>query len=443
MNEVEIFLKKLLKKNSTVVLAISGGPDSVCLFEILKKLAPSYSLKLICAHVNHNVRKESDEEALFVKNMCEQNNIIYEYYKIEDYKNNKFTEEEARKKRYSFFESIVKKYNAKYLMTAHHGNDLEETILMRIVRGSTLKGYAGIPLISKSKEYFLVRPLLYVTKKDILKYLEEEKIAYVVDKSNEEAKYTRNRYRKQLLPFLEKEDQFVHLKFLQFSEELQKYVNYTEKIIKDKLVNIYKSNYLDIDLLSKEDEFLQEKIIEYLIRQKQKDYIFNITKKQLSDIMSLIKIKKNKKLNLSDNFIARRSYNKLYIEKNIKDEDYEYTFENKISILNKYKIEIIEKTEEKSNNIIRLKKDEISWPLKIRNIRKGDRIKVKNLKGTKKIKDIFIDEKIDPQKRGSYPIVVDSQNNIIWLPGIKKSIFDKEIYEKYDIILKYMEEEYE
>ena len=234
---------------------------------------------------------------------------------------------------YSFFESNVKKYNAKYLMTAHHGNDLEETILMRIVRGSTLKGYAGIPLISKSKEYFLVRPLLYVTKKDILKYLEEEKIAYVVDKSNEEAKYTRNRYRKQLLPFLEKEDQFVHLKFLQFSEELQKYVNYTEKIIKDKLVNIYKSNYLDIDLLSKEDEFLQEKIIEYLIRQKQKDYIFNITKKQLSDIMSLIKIKKNKKLNLSDNFIARRSYNKLYIEKNIKDEDYEYTFENKMKLV--------------------------------------------------------------------------------------------------------------
>ena len=150
MKESLDFLKKLnIDKN--VVLACSGGPDSMCLLHMLK----NNGYNVICAHVNHNLRTVSEEEYKFVENYCKDNNIIFEGMKIQNYKNNKFTENEARKKRYDFFIDVLKKYNYKVLITAHHGDDLIETILMRIIRGSNLNGYKGFSKSSKFKNYLI------------------------------------------------------------------------------------------------------------------------------------------------------------------------------------------------------------------------------------------------------------------------------------------------
>lgn len=434
------FLNKLLTVNDTLVVGISGGPDSMCLLHVLISLREKYKLNIICAHINHGLRIESDEEKIFVEEYCKNNIIIFEYLKIESYENNKFTESDARRKRYAFFEKLIDKYNAKYLMTAHHGDDLMETILMRIVRGSTLSGFIGIPKISENDKYKIVRPLLYLTKEDIYKYLEDNNINYVIDKSNESDKYTRNRYRKQVLPFLKNEDELVHLKFLKYSEELEKYNNYINKSIKEKIKYIVKDNKILIDKLLLEDTFIQEKIIEYVIKDIQKHEIFNINDKGLEGILYLINSKDNKEINLSDGFIARKSYNYLILEKTKNKQDYKYEFINELDILNKYKFKLIKESDSKSNYIIRLNSEEIKLPLYIRNRINGDKIKVKNLSGTKKVKDIFIDSKIDLKKREEYPLLVDSNNTIIWIPGIKKSIFDKDFDEKYDIIIKYTEE---
>ena len=168
MKESQKYLINLLNKNDTVVIALSGGVDSMVLLDLLIKLKEQLNLKIICAHVNHGLRKESNDEKEFVQEYVLNHNLEFEYYKIENYENNKFTEGEARRKRYAFFHKVMLKYHAKYLFTAHHGNDLEETILMRITRGSNLKGYAGIPIISKNQYYQIVRPLLYVNKKEII-----------------------------------------------------------------------------------------------------------------------------------------------------------------------------------------------------------------------------------------------------------------------------------
>ena len=437
MKEAEIFLNNLLNKNDTLVVGVSGGPDSMCLLSMLLSLKDKYNLKIICAHVNHKLRKESEEEKVFVENYSLINNIIFEYTELE-YENG-FTEDIARKKRYDFFDKLVTKYKAKYLFTAHHGDDLIETIMMRLVRGSNLKGYAGIPKISSNDNYKIVRPLLYLDKNEILNYLNKNNIKYVIDKSNDNTKYTRNRYRKQLLPFLKNEDKNVHLKFLKYSESLEKNNNYIKSIVQNKIVNIVNNNIIDIMLLKEEDEFIQEKIIEYVIENIQKDYIFNISDEQFKNILSLINNNGNKEISLSDNFIARVSYNKLYIEKRKELSKYEIVLNNNLCILDKYYFEFISESKSKSNNIIRLNSKEICLPLIVRTKKEGDKIKVKNLNGTKKIKDIFIDNKMDKIKREEYPIVCDSKNDIIWVPGIKKSIFDKEISEKYDIIIKYVE----
>ena len=270
MKDVFNFLDNLLNINDTLVLANSGGPDSMCLFHVLISLKEKYNLKIICAHVNHNTRKENKSERDFVKKCCEENKIIFEEFTITEYKNNKYTESEGRLKRYNFLEQVVKKYHAKYLMTAHHGDDLTETILMRIVRGSNLKGYLGIPKISKYHNYYLVRPLLFLNKEQIIDYLKANKINYVIDASNENEKYTRNRFRKHVLPELKKEDKNVCLKFLKYSEELERTNNFINKIIDKKIAKIYKDGKIYIDALIKEDEFIVDKILERVIEDIQK-----------------------------------------------------------------------------------------------------------------------------------------------------------------------------
>ena len=127
------------KENDTIVLGCSSGPDSMALFHMLLKLREKYKLNLICAHVNHNMRKQSAEEYAFLEKYCDTHNVAFEGMIIKEYGDDNF-HNEARNIRYHFFEDIVLKYDAKYLITAHHGDDLVETILMRISRGSNLQG---------------------------------------------------------------------------------------------------------------------------------------------------------------------------------------------------------------------------------------------------------------------------------------------------------------
>ena len=151
MNYVYEFIKKLSINNSTIVAAISGGPDSMLLLDILINLKEELGLKIVVAHVHHNLRQESDYEAIEVEKYCKDNNLIFEMKKIEEYPNGKFSEEVARKIRYDFFDEVVSKYKADTLFTAHHGDDLIETVLMRLTRGSSLKGYAGFESISNDR----------------------------------------------------------------------------------------------------------------------------------------------------------------------------------------------------------------------------------------------------------------------------------------------------
>ena len=236
MSDVNNFLNNYLKDNDIVVCATSGGVDSMCLLNILLK----YNIKIICAHVNHNLREESYEEYEFVKDFCIKNNIIFEGI-ILDKINNGNLESKFREKRYKFFDDIVKKYNAKYLLTAHHGDDLIETILMRIVRGSSIEGYSGFDNIVNKDNYKILRPLIYLTKSDLYEYAKENSIEYREDKTNQSDNYTRNRYRKYILPKLKEENKNVHMKFIKYSNELSSASKFINNYV-DKLLDKYYSN---------------------------------------------------------------------------------------------------------------------------------------------------------------------------------------------------------
>ena len=186
MKKVIDFLKNNLNNKDAVVVACSGGPDSMCLLDLVTKLKDELNLKIIVAHVNHKLRIESEEEAQMVEKYAKNNGLIFELLEINEYLEKTFTEEDARRRRYEFFYELLKKYNAKKLLTAHHGDDLIETILMRLTRGSNLSGYIGIKEISTHSDNLILRPLLKVTKDEIIKYLEENNVPYRVDKTNNE-----------------------------------------------------------------------------------------------------------------------------------------------------------------------------------------------------------------------------------------------------------------
>ena len=274
-----------------IVVGVSSGPDSMCLLDILEKKTN----KIVVCHINHNVRKESKEEEIFLKDYCKKKKLIFESMTIEKYEENNF-ENEARKKRYTFYEDILKKYNAKYLFLAHHGDDLIETVLMKIVRGSNIEGYAGIKEISNFKDYKIVRPLLSCTKEDILEYNKSHNIPYFIDSSNTNTKYTRNRYRKNILPLLKEEDKNLHIKFLKYSKILEEYDNYIKELVKKNIDKIFSDNIIDLDELNKLDDFLKKNTLYYILNIIYDNESNIITEKHITNILSLTN---NKRPNLS------------------------------------------------------------------------------------------------------------------------------------------------
>ena len=442
-NAFEYLVKELEWKDGDVVVAgISGGPDSMALLHLLIRTWRALFIKdikitIVCAHVNHKVRKESDEEEIFVKEYCEKNRVIFDCYHIEKYDDENF-HKDARDKRYNYYEELVNKYHAKYLFTAHHGDDLMETILMRITRGSTLKGYSGFSKVVQMKNYKLIRPLIEVTKQEIAEYDEKNKIEYAIDKTNFDDVYTRNRFRKYFLPLFKKEEKNVHHKFLKFSNTILEANNYIEKQANIKMKKIYVNNVLNIEDFLKEEHIIQMHIIYSIFEKIYGDNLKHITDKHISLFYELLVSKKgNCYIKLPNNMIAKKEYNKCMIVPLEVNNNYNFEFKDYILLPNGKRIEKIEDTELNGNDICRLDSKEIKLPLYIRNRINGDKMSILGMNGRKKVNDIFIDNKIIKSERDIWPVVVDSNENIVWLPGLKKSKFSKQKNEKYDIILKY------
>lgn len=438
---MEHILDDIIFNNSYVVVGVSSGPDSMCLLNLLEKKTNN----IIVCHINHNVRKESNTEEEYLRNYCKEHNLIFESMKITEYKENNF-ENEARKKRYHFYEEILSKYHANKLFLAHHGDDQIETILMKIVRGSNLEGYAGIKEISNLNNYQIIRPLLKVTKEDIINYNKSHNITYFIDSSNTNTDYTRNRYRKKILPLLKEEDKEVHKKFLKYSNTLLEYDNYIKYLVKKNITNIYKNNIINIDNLLKLDNFLIKNTLYYILNDIYLNEANIITEKHINNIINIINNNKpNITINLPNNKILVKEYNKLLIKEDItKEENYMIKLKDNLTI-NNLEFNIINNTDNDSNYICRIDSSNIKLPLYFRNRIVGDYIILKGSNNKKKIKEIMIENKLPTSKRITYPILIDSNNNIIWIPGIKKSKFCSKKNEKYDIIIecKEREENYE
>jgi tRNA(Ile)-lysidine synthase len=197
-----IFRHELFPRGAKIVIGVSSGPDSTCLLDIFYKLQKKYGLEIIVAHVNYGLRgKDSEKDEALVKKLAKKYSLPLEIHLV---LSSEFrvqsSEDHLREIRYSFFEKVTEKYKADAIALGHNLNDQAETVLMRILRGTGLKGLGAIKFRNRN----IIRPLLNIPRKDILAYLRKNKMPYRIDKSNLVTDFTRNKIRNQLLPELEK-----------------------------------------------------------------------------------------------------------------------------------------------------------------------------------------------------------------------------------------------
>lgn len=432
---IEETIKKLnIDAKEVIVVAVSGGPDSMALLSLLE----SYFKTIVCVHVHHNTgRIGQDEDEKFVKNYALEHHHIFESMKIEEY-NKKNFHNQAHKKRYQFFEIILKKYHSKYLFTAHHGDDLMETMLFRMMRGSTIEAFHGFSEISFKNDYMIIRPLLKYTKAELLEYNKKNNISYRIDDSNEKDVYTRNRIRKNILPFMKKEQKNVHLKFLKLSEELEEMETFIKKEAEQKKKEWYHNNTLNITKWNDVETIIQKRILQQILSDIYLEEQELLETAHIELLQNLIlSATSGTKLTFPKGIQIKKEYQTILFGNENQETSYTMILEDNLVLPNGHEIKFEIEAETDSNFVCRLKKEELVLPLFVRTRKEQDRMQVKGLNGSKKIKEIFINEKIPEHLRANYPIVTDSTGKIVWLPGVKKSQFDKTKEEKYDIILRY------
>jgi tRNA(Ile)-lysidine synthase len=196
-----IFHYQLFPRGAKIVVAVSGGPDSVCLLSILNALQKKYDISIIVAHVNYGLRgRDSDLDEDLVRNLARKYSLPVEVLKYKPRKDAAISEEKLRVIRYDFFEKLGKKHKSNAIAVGHNLNDQAETVAMRIMRGTGLRGLGAI----KFKNGEIIRPLLNIDRKAILGYLEEKKLQWRIDRTNIGNDYTRNKIRNKIFPYLEK-----------------------------------------------------------------------------------------------------------------------------------------------------------------------------------------------------------------------------------------------
>ncbi len=437
------FIKRhrLLDSGDLVLAAVSGGPDSMAMLDFFVKRQGFFDISLVVVHVDHMLRgKESAQDLEYVKAYCEQNGLELKAASIDIKKKmeteNKGMQETAREYRYRFFETVMKELGADKLAVAQHADDQVETILMRLTRGSSGKSRAGIQSTRRFGNGELIRPLLGVNRREIEEYCAFHQLEPRIDPSNDKPSYTRNRFRMDVLPALKRENQQVHEHFQRFSEELLEDEAYLEMLAEReiKAVTDFENEKIRLDIRSflQMPLPLQRRGIHLILSYLYKKNITHVTAWHVELIGKLLQGENpSGKLNLPLGLNVFRSYGHCVFTfeemKPAQDYEYEICVGQEILLPDGGMVRLenaLGAFAGEDEDFIYLKENDLKLPLIIRTRRPGDRIKAKGLEGTKKLKKLFIDKKIPRFQRDSWPVITDQRNQILWVPGLKKSLYD-------------------
>lgn len=283
----------LIEPNDKIICGVSGGPDSICMLDILRQMQKKLNFTLIVCHVNHLIREEAILDEKYVEAYCKKNELKYYIKRIDvkKYANNKKqgTEEAGRNVRYDFFEEVLKKEKANKIAIAHNKNDKIETIFMNILRGSGISGLKGIEPIRENK---YIRPLIEIERKDIENYCKENHLEPRIDKTNFKNDYTRNKIRNIVLPYIKKE---FNPNIIETINRLSIVISEEDEYLKKQTIDIFKKIkmqenngkiVLNLKEFNKQDRVIKKRMLFYAI-EKTVGNIQNIEKVNIDDVIQL------------------------------------------------------------------------------------------------------------------------------------------------------------
>ncbi|AVQ22705.1 tRNA lysidine(34) synthetase TilS [Fusobacterium nucleatum subsp. nucleatum ATCC 23726] len=414
----------LIENSDTIVVGFSGGPDSVFLVEMLKKLQYFFNFKIYLVHINHLLRGEdADSDENFSFEYAKKNNleIFIKRIPVKEIAKEvgKTLEEVGREERYKFFSEIYEKVGANKIATAHNKDDQIETFLFRLIRGTSLQGLEGI----KIKNNNIIRPISEIYKKDILEYLNKNEIQYKIDKTNFENEFTRNSIRLNLIPFIEERYN------IKFKDKIFSLIEEIRENNQNNSLNL--SNYTDsenriiLEKIKFLSDFDKKNLLSLFLNQKN----IEVNRNKIDEINSLIKSNGTKKIDLDKSYRIVKDYTHLYIEE--KKEN--FTIVNRVvklkipseQIFDDFKISVnivknLDIPKKKNQYLLDALYNDI---IEVRYRKEGDRIFLDE-KHSKKIKEVFIDQKIPKDMRDRLPIFLYN-NKIFWIYNVKKAYIPK------------------
>jgi tRNA(Ile)-lysidine synthase len=421
-----------------VVVGVSGGPDSVCLLHVLHKLKDAYRIQLYGAHVNHQLRGQAaEQDALYVQELCNrlQIPVFITSINIKQISQEQSVSEEVagRQQRYAFFFRIAKRVGANKIAVAQNMNDQAETLMMRFIRGTGLEGLSGIHPVRKDG---VVRPLLEVKRKWIEQYCKENHLNPRLDETNLQAIYTRNKIRIHLIPQIIKEH---NANFIQTAANTADLIredhdfieDYVNSIIGKQLKKDAKGLFIPSSFLLKEHVAIQRRMVRKVI-EIFKGNTMNIEYKHIEEILQMARQGcTGTAIDLPGDLRVEIIYDHIHLLNSTavgkKTEKIFYPLKLNeqifISELNStVTARIIEKDDLASIELNNFTKafdyNVINEEIYIRNRLPGDKFTPLGMKGTKKLKDFFIDLKIPKYKRDEIPIVA-TKTDILWVVGYR------------------------
>ena len=423
-----ISANSLINEKDRILVGLSGGPDSIFLLYILHNY---FNNQLIIAHINHKLRGvDSDLDEKFVRTISQKLKIplyvIREDIRKLSNENKKSIEEVGREVRFSFFDKILKVENFNKIALGHNLDDNVETILINFIKGSGTKGLIGIP----EKRDNIIHPIINIKKEEILKFLEENKIEYRVDKTNFEIDFLRNKVRNYLLPIIEKEfNKNFKEKILSLSNILKvedRFLDNLVENIKNDLME-FENDFIKIDLkkFQKLDLSLKRRLIRKAIDYFNRD-LREYPLEHIDKVISLENKKTGKEIELPFNLIAVKDKNKIIIEKKVVEIPNFYIEIPDIGLYElagmKIELTLVEKISKVKDIFTSFfDYDKIEFPIKFRKPKFGEKFKPLGLKEEKKIQDFFVDNGIPKSVRWNLPILLDKKDDILWIVGVRIS----------------------
>jgi tRNA(Ile)-lysidine synthase len=436
MRDVEKTISRygMLDPGDLVVVAVSGGPDSVCILHLLHELRDSLKIDLVVAHYDHGLRPDEDEyETQFVHRLAESMNLRFETEKAHSLNGGDAAtnEEKARDARYAFLEKVMDKLQAQKIALGHNLNDQAETVIMRFLRGSGPSGLAGIPPIREQK---IIRPLIEIKREQILSYLTSRELSHVLDSSNLETKYLRNKIRLNLMPLLLTYQPHLIEHLGQMADTLRNDSEYLEQQAKDWVGReaVLKSNgevAIPISSFIRSPQPLRNRITREILKKVKKN-LRRIDRGHILDVNRLARgPKPQSALTLPGGIGVKKTYDKLLFSSGLKKETSPFFYRlNGPGTTYIREIERSISLDELENRGVPTREDspwisyfdaeKLSYPLIIRNVKPGDRFVPLGMTGHKKVKDFFIDLKIPTETRRATPLLLN-KDKPIWICGYR------------------------